>query len=325
MNITASADKKRVLITGAAGFIGSHLTDRYLKEGWQVIGMDNLLTGSMENIAHNLGNENFTFVKYNVTNYIHVEGKVDLVLHFACPASPVDYLNYPIQTLKVDSIGTMHSLGLAKEKKARYVFASTSEIYGDPEVHPQPESYWGNVNPLGPRSVYDEAKRFSESMTVTYHRKHGVDARIVRIFNTYGPRMRLNDGRIIPNFVYQALTGKPITVYGDGSQTRSFCYIEDLVEGIYRVSTMEGISGEVFNLGNTDEYTVKSFAEIITDNLQASGGLVYEDLPQDDPKRRCPDITKAKKVLGWEPKVSLDDGLRETVDYFREAIEKIGE
>jgi dTDP-glucose 4,6-dehydratase len=287
--------------------------------------MDNLLTGSMSNIAHHFGNEDFRFVRYNVTNYIHIEGKVDLVLHFACPASPVDYLNYPIQTLKVDSVGTMHTLGLAKEKKARYVFASTSEIYGDPEIHPQPETYWGNVNSVGFRSVYDEAKRFSESMAMAYHRTHGVDVRIVRIFNTYGPRMRLNDGRIIPNFAYQALMGEPITVYGDGSQTRSFCYISDLVEGIFRTANLEGINGEVFNLGNTAEYAVGDFARLITEFLKTSSGIEYKELPRDDPKRRCPDITKARTVLGWQPEVSIEKGLKLTIDFFREAIIRNGD
>jgi dTDP-glucose 4,6-dehydratase len=287
--------------------------------------MDNFLTGSIENISHHLGNENFRFVKYNVTNYIHIEGEVDLVLHFACPASPVDYLNFPIQTLKVDSVGTMHTLGLAKEKKARYVFASTSEIYGDPEVHPQPETYWGNVNSIGVRSVYDEAKRFSESMAMAYHRTHDVDVRIVRIFNTYGPRMRLNDGRIIPNFVYQALMGQPISIYGDGSQTRSFCYIADLVEGIYRVATQEGINGEVFNLGNTDEYNVKNFAELIVRFLDSSSSIKYLPLPEDDPKRRCPDISKAERVLSWKPEVKIDEGLRHTVEFFKGLIVKTGD
>lgn len=313
------------MITGAAGFIGSHLCDRFLAEGWKVIAMDNLLTGTMDNITHHLGNDSFRFVKYNVTNYIHIEGKVDLVLHFACPASPVDYLNFPIQTLKVDSVGTMHTLGLAKEKGARYVFASTSEIYGDPEIHPQPETYWGNVNSIGVRSVYDEAKRFSEAMTMAYHRTHRVDARIVRIFNTYGPRMRLNDGRIIPNFAYQALMGEPVTVYGDGSQTRSFCYISDLVEGIFRVASQEGLNGEIFNLGNTDEYAVGDFAKLIIRFLETSSGIEYKELPLDDPRRRCPDITKAKRVLGWQPVVSIEDGLRQTIEFFRNAIIKKGE
>ncbi|WP_460215279.1 UDP-glucuronic acid decarboxylase family protein [Geovibrio sp. ADMFC3] len=321
MNITASAGKqKTVLITGAAGFIGSHLCDRFLAEGWKVIGMDNLITGSMNNIAHHLGNDCFRFIRYNVTNYIHIEGKVDLVLHFACPASPVDYLNFPIQTLKVDSVGTMHTLGLAKEKGARYVFASTSEVYGDPEIHPQPETYWGNVNSVGKRSVYDEAKRFSEAMTMAYHRTHGVDVRIVRIFNTYGPRMRLNDGRIIPNFAYQALKGEPVTVYGDGSQTRSFCFISDLVEGIYRTAMQDGLDGEIFNLGNTDEYAVEDFARLIIGFLGSKSEIVFKPLPEDDPRRRCPDITKAENTLGWRPVVSIYEGLRQTIEFFRHTI-----
>jgi dTDP-glucose 4,6-dehydratase len=311
---------KKVLITGAAGFIGSHLVDKFLDEGWSVIGMDNFLTGSQENIAHRMGDKNFKFVHYNVTNYIFIAERVNLVLHFACPASPIDYLNYPIQTLKVDSLGTLNTLGLAKEKRARYVFASTSEIYGDPEVHPQPEEYWGNVNSIGPRSVYDEAKRFSEATVMAYHRTHNIDTRIVRIFNTYGPRMRLHDGRIVPNFIYQCATNQDLTVYGDGSQTRSFCFVEDLVEGIYIVSTQDDLEGEVFNLGNTDEYTVKDFALYIKDMLGSKSEIVYRELPEDDPKMRRPDITKAKRVLGWEPKVSLKDGLQATVEYFRDKL-----
>jgi dTDP-glucose 4,6-dehydratase len=311
---------KKVLITGAAGFIGSHLVDKFLNEGWYVIGMDNFLTGSEENIAHQVGNRNFNFIFYNVTNYVFISENVDLVLHFACPASPIDYLNYPIQTLKVDSLGTLNTLGLAKEKSARYIFASTSEIYGDPQVHPQTEDYWGNVNPIGPRSVYDEAKRFSESMTMAYHRTHGVDTRIVRIFNTYGPRMRLHDGRIVPNFIYQAATGQNMTIYGDGSQTRSFCFVEDLVAGIYKVSTIEGLDGEVFNLGNTDEYTVKDFAHYIKEMLESSSEIIYKELPEDDPKMRRPDISKARRILGWEPKISLREGLSRTVDYFKTKI-----
>jgi len=314
--------QKTVLITGAAGFLGSHLVDRFLADGWRVIGMDNFLTGSPDNIAHNMGNENFKFINYNVTNYIYVEEDIDLVLHFACPASPIDYLNYPIQTLKVDSIGTMNTLGLAKLKNARYVFASTSEIYGDPEVHPQPESYWGNVNSIGPRSVYDEAKRFSEAMTMSYHRTHDIDVRIVRIFNTYGPRMRLNDGRVIPSFAGQALQDEDITVFGDGSQTRSFCYVDDLVEGIKRVSEKEGIEGEVFNLGNLYEYTMNDFAEVIIDKIGSKSKVVHVELPEDDPKRRKPDITKAKSVLGWEPVVTLDEGLGKTIEFFKKKIEE---
>ncbi len=310
----------RVLITGAAGFIGSHLCERFLREGHEVIGMDNFLTGTPENISHLFGNENFTFIKYDVTNFIYVEGDLDLILHFACPASPVDYLNHPIHTMKVDSLGTLHTLGLAKAKKARYVLASTSEIYGNPQVHPQPETYWGNVNPIGPRSVYDEAKRFSEALSMAYHREHGIDVRIARIFNTYGPRMRINDGRVVPNFIYQALTGKPITVYGDGSQTRSFCYIEDLVEGIYRLAVKEGIEGEVFNLGNPEEYTVLELAKLIKEITGSSSDIVFKERPEDDPDRRRPDITKAKSILGWEPKTPVREGLKKTIEWFRTKI-----
>ncbi len=310
----------RVLITGAAGFIGSHLCERFLREGHEVIGMDNFLTGTPENISHLFGNENFTFIKYDVTNFIYVEGDLDLILHFACPASPVDYLNHPIHTMKVDSLGTLHTLGLAKAKKARYVLASTSEIYGNPQVHPQPETYWGNVNPIGPRSVYDEAKRFSEALSMAYHREHGIDVRIARIFNTYGPRMRINDGRVVPNFIYQALTGKPITVYGDGSQTRSFCYIEDLVEGIYRLAVKEGIEGEVFNLGNPEEYTVLELAKLIKEITGSSSDIVFKERPEDDPDRRRPDISKAKRILGWEPKTPVREGLKKTIEWFRTKI-----
>lgn len=308
---------KRVVITGAAGFLGSHLCDRFIKEGFHVTGIDNFLTGSPDNIAHLFGNPNFRFIHYNVTNYIYVAEEVDLVLHFACPASPVDYKNFPIQTLKVDSLGTLNTIGFAKAKKARYVFASTSEIYGDPLVHPQMETYWGNVNSIGPRSVYDEAKRFSESMTMAYHNSHGVDVRIVRIFNTYGPRMRINDGRVVPNFSMQALKNEDLTIFGDGSQTRSFCYVDDLVEGLFRISTKEGISGEVFNLGNPDEYKIIDFARIIIEKTGSSSKVSFNPLPLDDPKQRCPDITKVKSVLGWQPKVSLNDGLGKTIEFFR--------
>lgn len=310
----------RVLITGAAGFIGSHLCDRFLREGHEVIGLDNFLTGSPDNVSHLFGNSNFRFFKYDVTNFIYLEGELDLILHFACPASPVDYMNHPIHTMKVDSMGTLHTLGLAKLKGARYVFASTSEVYGNPEVHPQPETYWGKVNPIGPRSVYDEAKRFSEALTMAYHREHGIDTRIARIFNTYGPRIRINDGRVVPNFIYQALTGKPLTVYGDGSQTRSFCYIDDLVEGIYRLAIEEGLSGEVFNLGNPKEHTILDLAKLIIDIAGSSSEIVFTDRPVDDPDRRKPDITKAKKVMGWEPKTSVEEGLKKTVNWFREKL-----
>ena len=310
----------RVLITGAAGFIGSHLCERFLREGHEVIGLDNFLTGTPENIAHLFENENFTFIKYDVTNFIYVDGDLDLILHFACPASPVDYLNHPIHTMKVDSLGTLHTLGLAKVKGARYVFASTSEIYGNPEVHPQPETYWGNVNPIGPRSVYDEAKRFSEALSMAYHREHGIDVRIARIFNTYGPRMRINDGRVVPNFIYQALTGKPITVHGDGSQTRSFCYIDDLVEGIYMLAVKEGIEGEVFNLGNPEELTVLELAKLIKEITGSGSDIVFKERPEDDPDRRRPDITKAKSILGWEPKTPVREGLKKTIEWFRTKI-----
>jgi len=309
----------RVLITGAAGFIGSHLCDRFLREGHWVIGMDNFLTGSPDNIAHLFGNERFRFLKYDVTNYIYVEGKIDLILHFACPASPADYMRHPIHTMKVDSLGTLHTLGLAKAKGARYVLASTSEVYGNPSVHPQPETYWGNVNPVGPRSVYDEAKRFSEALSMAYLREHGVDVRIARIFNTYGPRMRINDGRVVPNFVYQALKGEPITIYGDGSQTRSFCYIDDLIEGIYRLAVLDGLEGEVFNLGNPDEHTILELANLVKELTGSSSEIVFLDRPVDDPDRRRPDISKAKKILGWEPVVGLREGLSRTIDWFRRA------
>ncbi len=312
----------RVLITGAGGFLGSHLCEKFLKEGHEVIGLDNFLTGTPENIAHLFGNPNFTFFKYDVTNFIFLKGKLDLILHFACPASPVDYLRHPIHTMKVDSLGTLHTLGLAKLKKARYVLASTSEVYGNPQVHPQPETYWGHVNPIGPRSVYDEAKRFSEALSMAYHREHGIDVRIARIFNTYGPRMRMNDGRVIPNFIYQALNNQPITVHGDGSQTRSFCYVDDLIEGIYRLATQEGLEGEVFNLGNPEEYTILELAQLIIELSGSSSKIVFKERPEDDPDRRRPDITKAKEILGWEPKVSVREGLKRTIEWFREKLSR---
>jgi len=311
---------KKVLITGAAGFIGSHLCDRFIKEGFYVIGLDSFLTGSPDNIAHLIGNERFKFIKYDVTNFIYIPDEIDIMLHFACPASPVDYLNHPIHTMKVDSLGTINTLGLAKAKKARYIFASSSEVYGDPKVHPQPETYWGNVNPIGPRSVYDEAKRFSEALTMAYYREHKIDIRIVRIFNTYGPRMRMNDGRVVPNFITQALKNEPITVYGDGTQTRSFCYIDDLIEGIFKTAIMENIDGEVFNLGNTEEYKILDFAQIIKSLTNSKSPIIFKALPQDDPKQRKPDITKAKKILKWEPKVNLIEGLKKTIKWFKEKI-----
>ncbi|NPA52808.1 MAG: SDR family oxidoreductase [Aquificae bacterium] len=312
----------KVVITGAAGFIGSHLCDKFVKEGFYVIGIDNFLTGNPENISHLIGNDNFRFIKYNITNYIHIPEDIDIVLHFACPASPVDYINFPIQTLKVDSLGTFHTLGLAKTKKARYIFASTSEIYGDPQVHPQSEEYWGYVNPIGKRSVYDEAKRFSEATCMAYHREHDIDVRILRIFNTYGPRMRLNDGRVIPNFIGQALRHENITVYGDGSQTRSFCYIDDLVEGIFTASIKEGIEGEVFNLGNPEEFSIIELARKIIKLTDSQSTIEFLSLPEDDPKRRCPDITKAKNMLDWKPKISLDEGLELTIEYFKRKLKR---
>jgi dTDP-glucose 4,6-dehydratase len=306
----------RVLITGGAGFIGSHLCERFLAEGDHVICMDNFLTGSPDNVAPLMKDPRFTFIQQDVTNYVYVEGAVDAILHFASPASPVDYLEKPIQTLKVGSLGTHKALGLAKAKGARFLLASTSECYGDPLVHPQNEDYWGNVNPIGPRGVYDEAKRFAEAMTMAYHRFHGVKTRIVRIFNTHGPRMRLRDGRVVPNFIAQALKNEPITVYGDGSQTRSFCYVSDLVEGIVRLLRSDYDKGPV-NLGNPVEVTILQFAERIKALLGSKSEIVFRPLPEDDPKVRQPDITRAKKILGWEPKVGLDDGLKKTIEYFK--------
>ena len=307
----------RTLITGGAGFIGSHLCDYFLRLGHDVICMDNLLTGDISNIVH-IRNENFLFIKHDVTNYIYVEGALDYLLHFASPASPIDYEKLPIQTLKVGSLGTHKALGLAKEKKATFLLASTSEVYGDPLVHPQSEEYWGNVNPIGPRGVYDEAKRFAEAMTMAYHRIHGIDTRIIRIFNTYGPRMRLEDGRAIPGFICQALRGEDLTVFGDGSQTRSFCYVADLVEGIYRVL----ISGDdrPVNLGNPQELTILELAQAIIHLTDSRSKIVFTPLPQDDPKRRQPDITRAKQLGGWEPKVEFTAGLAETVAYFRQKL-----
>jgi dTDP-glucose 4,6-dehydratase len=305
----------RVLVTGGAGFLGSHLCDKLLGEGHEVVAMDNLLTGNTDNIAHLAGNPKFEFIKHNVTNYIYLAGNVDAILHFASPASPVDYLELPIQTLKVGSLGTHNALGVAKAKGARILLASTSEVYGDPQVHPQNESYWGHVNTVGPRGVYDEAKRFAEAITMAYHRYHGVQTRIVRIFNTYGPRMRLNDGRVVPNFVKQALEGKPLSVYGDGSQTRSFCYCSDLVDGIYRLLLSDEV--EPTNIGNPAEMTILQFAEVINELTGNKAGIIYKPLPQDDPKQRQPDITKARRILGWEPKVGLYEGMQKTIDYFK--------
>ncbi|MES2690936.1 MAG: UDP-glucuronic acid decarboxylase family protein [Bacteroidota bacterium] len=308
-------DKKRVLITGAAGFLGSHLCDRFIKEGYHVIGMDNLITGDLKNIEHLFKLKEFDFYNNDVSKFIHVPGKLDYILHFASPASPIDYLKIPIQTLKVGSLGIHNCLGLAKEKKARILIASTSEVYGDPTVHPQPEEYWGNVNPVGPRGVYDEAKRFQEAMTMAYHTYHGLETRIVRIFNTYGPRMRLNDGRVLPAFIGQALRGEDLTMFGDGSQTRSFCFVADLVEGIYRLLLSD--YPYPVNIGNPDEITIKEFGEEIIKLTGTSQKLVSKPLPTDDPKQRQPDITKAKELLGWEPKVSRAEGLKITYEYFK--------
>ena len=309
---------KRILITGAAGFLGSHLCDRFLKEGYEVIGMDNLLTGNIKNIEHLFPLYEFQFYHHDVSKFVHVPGKIDYILHFASPASPIDYLKMPIQTLKVSSLGTHNLLGLAKAKGARILVASTSEVYGDPLIHPQTEEYWGNVNPIGPRGVYDEAKRFMESITMAYHNYHQVETRIIRIFNTYGPRMRLDDGRALPTFMSQALRGEDVTVYGDGSQTRSFCYVDDLVEGIYRLLLSD--YHMPVNIGNPSEITLLQFAEEILKLTGSKSKIVYEPLPQDDPKQRQPDITKAKEILGWEPKVDRSEGLKRTLEYFKEHI-----
>lgn len=311
--------KKRVLITGAAGFLGSHLCDRFLAEGFEVIGMDNLITGSLDNIEHLFPDENFSYYHHDVTKFVHVPGKLDYILHFASPASPIDYLQMPIQTMKVGSLGTHNLLGLAKEKKARFMIASTSEVYGDPLVHPQTEEYWGNVNPIGPRGVYDEAKRFQEALTMAYHRYHGLETRIVRIFNTYGPRMRVNDGRVLPAFFSQAIRGEGLTIFGDGTQTRSFCYVDDLIEGIYRL-LMSDYSMPV-NVGNPDEITMNYFAEEILRLVNNPKAFIdYRPLPEDDPKQRQPDITKARNILGWEPKVQRAEGLARTYEYFKKVV-----
>lgn len=306
---------KTAVVTGGAGFLGSHLCDKLVAEDIKVICVDNLLTGSMKNIEHLIGNDNFEFIKHDVTNFIHVPGNVDYVLHFASPASPIDYLKLPIQTLKVGSLGTHKALGLAKEKRARFLLASTSEVYGDPLIHPQPESYWGNVNPTGPRGVYDEAKRFAEAITMAYNRFHKMETRIVRIFNTYGPRMRLNDGRALPAFVSQALNGEDITVFGDGLQTRSFCYVSDLIDGIVKLLFSD--ESEPVNIGNPSEITILDFAKEIIEMTGSKSKIIYEDLPIDDPQVRQPDITKARKLLSWEPKVDRKEGLKKTIDYFR--------
>ena len=310
--------KKRILITGGAGFLGSHLSDRFLKEGYYVIVMDNLITGSLSNIEHLMHRDDFQFFHGDVSNYVHIPGDLDYILHFASPASPIDYLKMPIQTLKVGSLGTHNCLGLARAKNARILVASTSEVYGDPNVHPQPESYWGNVNPIGPRGVYDEAKRFQEAMTMAYHTFHNLETRIIRIFNTYGPRMRLDDGRALPAFLGQALRGEDLTVFGDGSQTRSFCYVDDLVEGIYRLLLSD--YAQPVNIGNPDEISIKDFAEEIIKLTGTDQKIIYKPLPKDDPMQRKPDITRAREILGWEPTVSRSEGLKITYEYFKKQV-----
>ncbi len=306
------------VVTGGAGFLGSHLCDRLLNEGLKVICVDNLLTGNINNISHLAGNDNFSFVKHDITNYIFLPGKVDYILHFASPASPIDYLKLPIQTLKVGSLGTHKALGLAREKNSRFLLASTSEVYGDPAIHPQPESYWGNVNPIGPRGVYDEAKRFAEAITMAYHRYHNLETRIVRIFNTFGPRMRLDDGRALPAFVGQALRGEDITVFGDGSQTRSFCYVDDQIDGIFKLLMSD--ESEPVNIGNPEEISINKFAEEIIELTGSASRIVYKELPVDDPKVRQPSVEKANRVLGWAPKFKRKDALKITIDYFRKSI-----
>ncbi|MEJ6583483.1 MAG: SDR family oxidoreductase [Crocinitomicaceae bacterium] len=314
------AERKRILITGAAGFLGSHLCDRFIKEGYSVVAMDNLITGQLKNIEHLFKLENFEFYHHDVSKFIHVPGELDYILHFASPASPIDYLKIPIQTLKVGSLGIHNCLGLAKAKNARVLIASTSEVYGDPTVHPQTEEYWGNVNPVGPRGVYDEAKRFQEAMTMAYHNFHGVETRIIRIFNTYGPKMRLNDGRVLPAFIGQALRGEDLTIFGDGSQTRSFCYVDDLVEGIYRL--LHSDYAYPVNVGNPDEISIGDFAEEIIKLTGTDQKVIYKDLPVDDPKQRQPDITKAREILNWEPKVDRAEGLKRTYAYFKSLTEE---
>jgi dTDP-glucose 4,6-dehydratase len=312
------ASKRTAVVTGAAGFLGSHLTDRLLAEGFRVIGIDNFITGSAANIEHLAGNDDYKFIKHDVSSYIFLPDDVNYVFHFASPASPVDYLEFPIPTLKVGAHGTHNTLGLAKAKKATFLLASTSECYGDPLVHPQPESYWGNVNPIGPRGVYDEAKRFAEAMTMAYHRFHKIDSKIVRIFNTYGPRMRLRDGRVVPAFIGQALTNTPLTIFGDGSQTRSFCYVSDLIDGIFRLAMSD--FHEPVNIGNPGEMTIRQFAEEIIRITGTSASIEYRPLPVDDPKVRQPDITRAKKILNWEPRVTFEQGIKQTIGYFQDRL-----
>ncbi len=318
MASSSSSSKLTSVVTGGAGFLGSHLTDRLLSEGHRVIGIDNFITGSPSNIEHLSGNGDYRFIQQDVTQFLLIDEPVDFVFHFASPASPIDYLEHPIPTLKVGALGTHNSLGLAKAKKARFIIASTSECYGDPLVHPQTEDYWGNVNPIGPRGVYDEAKRFAEAMTMAYHRYHHVDTKIVRIFNTYGPRMRLRDGRVVPAFIGQALTGKPLTIFGDGSQTRSFCFVSDLIDGIYRLALSD--FHEPVNIGNPREMTIRQFADEILRITQSQSGIECRPLPIDDPKVRQPDISRAKKVLGWEPKVDFEEGITATIEYFRPRV-----
>ncbi len=313
---------KTAVVTGGAGFLGSHLCDKLISEKFNVLCVDNLLTGRLKNIEHLFLNENFTFIKHDVTGFIHIPGRVDYIFHFASPASPLDYLQYPIQTLKVGSLGTHKALGLAKEKNATFLLASTSEVYGDPLIHPQKESYWGNVNPVGPRGVYDEAKRFAEAMTMAYHRYHGVDTRVARIFNTFGPRMRLNDGRALPAFISQALKDEDVTVFGDGTQTRSFCYVSDLIEGVYKLSMSKEI--EPVNIGNPDEISIEDFAKEVIGLIGSKSKVVYKELPEDDPKVRQPDVARAKEILGWAPKVKRKEGLKTTIDYFKESLQLAG-
>jgi len=310
-----------VIITGVAGFVGSHLADKFVNKGFHVIGIDNFLTGSIENISSLLDKDNFEFIEHDIIKPIKLDEKIDIILHFACPASPEDYLQYPLETLRVDSIGTYNTLEMCRENNARYIFASTSEIYGDPLVNPQPETYWGNVHSTGLRSVYDESKRFSEALSMAYYREYCLDVRIVRIFNTYGPRMKLNDGRVVPNFISQALKNEDLTVYGEGTQTRSFCYVKDLVEGIFKISNTDNLNGNIMNLGNPDEYKILDFAKIIINKTNSNSKITFKDLPEDDPKLRCPDISKVQSLIEWKPQTSLDNGLQETIKFLKSKLE----